>query len=43
MGAVRRRPWSGALNCRITDGKHPMTLIPRYQAAIMAKRAREQA
>ena len=25
----------------ITDGKEPMALIPRYQAAIMAKRARE--
>lgn len=23
----------------ITDGKNPMQLIPRYQAAIMAKRA----
>lgn len=27
----------------ITDGTRPMTLIPRYQAAIMAKRAVEQA
>lgn len=26
----------------ITDGKNPMQLIPRYQAAIMAKRAREK-
>ena len=26
----------------ITDGKNPMQLIPRYQAAIMAKRAAEK-
>ena len=26
----------------ITDGKNPMQLIPRYQAAIMAKRAAER-
>ena len=32
-----------AVKLGITDGKDPMTLIPRYQAAIMAKRAREQA
>ena len=25
-----------------TDGKDPMALIPRYQAAIMAKRAAEK-
>ena len=28
-----------AMNTGITDGAAPMTLIPRYQAAIMAKRA----
>lgn len=28
-----------AVNMGITDGKNPMQLIPRYQAAIMAKRA----
>ena len=27
----------------ITDGKEPTALIPRYQAAIMAKRIKEQA
>lgn len=32
-----------AVRLGITDGKEPMALIPRYQAAIMAKRAREQA
>lgn len=32
-----------AVKLGITDGKEPMALIPRYQAAIMAKRAREQA
>jgi len=26
----------------ITDGKNPMQLIPRYQAAIMAKRAAQR-
>lgn len=26
----------------ITDGKNPLQLIPRYQAAIMAKRAVER-
>lgn len=30
-----------AVKLGITDGKEPMALIPRYQAAIMAKRARE--
>lgn len=30
-----------AVNMGITDGKEPMSLIPRYQAAIMAKRAME--
>lgn len=30
-----------AVNAGITDGKNPMQLIPRYQAAIMAKRASE--
>lgn len=30
-----------AVKLGITDGKDPMALIPRYQAAIMAKRARE--
>ncbi len=25
----------------ITDGKEPMGMVPRYQAAIMAKRALE--
>ena len=28
-----------AIDLGITDGKSPMQLIPRYQAAIMAKRA----
>lgn len=28
-----------AINLGITDGRNPMVLIPRYQAAIMAKRA----
>lgn len=32
-----------AVKLGITDGKDPMALIPRYQAAIMAKRARTQA
>ena len=31
-----------AVKLGITDGKEPMQLIPRYQAAIMAKRARER-
>ena len=30
-----------AVRLGITDGKEPMAMIPRYQAAIMAKRARE--
>lgn len=30
-----------AVKLGITDGTEPMTMIPRYQAAIMAKRARE--
>ena len=30
-----------AVKMGITDGKEPMAMIPRYQAAIMAKRARE--
>ena len=30
-----------AVRLGITDGKEPMVMIPRYQAAIMAKRARE--
>ena len=30
-----------AVKMGITDGKEPMALIPRYQAALMAKRARE--
>ena len=39
-------PWAGkelaeAVALGITDGKEPMALIPRYQAAIMAKRAAE--
>jgi hypothetical protein len=28
-----------AIDLGITDGTRPMQLIPRYQAAIMAKRA----
>lgn len=31
-----------AVSLGITDGKNPMQLIPRYQAAIMAKRAAEK-
>lgn len=31
-----------AVSMGITDGKEPMALIPRYQAAIMAKRAIEK-
>lgn len=31
-----------AVNMGITDGKEPMSLIPRYQAALMAKRAAEK-
>jgi len=31
-----------AVKLGITDGKEPMALIPRYQAAIMAKRIKEQ-
>lgn len=32
-----------AVDMKITDGKDPMQLIPRYQAALMAKRAAESA
>lgn len=32
-----------AVKLGITDGKEPTALIPRYQAAIMAKRIKEQA
>lgn len=32
-----------AVRLGITDGKDPMAPIPRYQAAIMAKRAAEKA
>lgn len=32
-----------AVSMGITDGTRPMELVPRYQAAIMAKRAAEQA
>ena len=40
--------WAGnelneAKEMKITDGTTPMTYIPRYQAAIMAKRAAEVA
>lgn len=31
-----------AIEAGITDGEDPMELIPRYQAAIMAKRATEK-
>lgn len=39
--------WAGkeleeAIAMGVTDGKNPMQLVPRYQAAIMAKRAAEQ-
>lgn len=34
-----REEWQEAIDMGITDGSNPMQLIPRYQAAIMAKRA----
>lgn len=37
-----REELAEAVALGITDGKEPMALIPRYQAAIMAKRARER-
>lgn len=36
-----RKELAEAKEMGITDGKHPMRLMPRYQAAIMAKRAAE--
>lgn len=39
--AWAREEVAEAVRLGITDGKEPMALIPRYQAAIMAKRARE--
>ena len=38
-----RKELEEAVKLGITDGKEPMALVLRYQAAIMAKRAREQA
>ncbi len=37
---LARKELEEAVKLGITDGKEPMALIPRYQAAIMAKRAR---
>ena len=39
--AWARAELAEAMEMGITDGKEPMALIPRYQAAIMAKRAAE--
>ena len=38
-----KEPLAEAVEMGITDGTNPMQLIPRYQAAIMAKRAAENA
>lgn len=40
--AWARKELEEAVKLGITDGKEPMALIPRYQAAIMAKRAAEK-
>lgn len=37
-----REEFAEAVVLGITDGSNPMQLIPRYQAAIMAKRAKEK-
>lgn len=34
-----KEEWQEAIDMGITDGSNPMQLIPRYQTAIMAKRA----
>jgi hypothetical protein len=41
--AWAKEEWEEAVKLGITDGKEPMALIPRYQAAIMSKRTREDA
>ena len=39
MPAACQAEYQEAVNAGITDGKDPCLLIPRWQAAIMAKRA----
>ena len=42
MPAWAEKELAEAAELGLTDGKDPMALIPRYQAAIMAKRAAEK-